>query len=554
VSTRSSAETEARIQHWDYEIDVVCVGSGAAACSAAITAASQGASAILVEKLPVAGGTTSKSGGVAWIPNNHFLRERGIADSKTDCLRFLARLAFPQRYTPDSATLGLSESDYRLLEAFYDNAAPMMESLEREKVVAFQPFTMWSVNKLAPDYADHLPENKVPFGRAVEPAAGAGAVGGSALAAQLHKWLANHRIPVLLEHRVTKLVKDHETGRIIGIEAETDGKMVRIRAHKAVIFGTGGYAHNTELISYHQAGLYGSCAVSGSTGDFIDIATSAGARLGAMYTAWRCQVVLEEALENRFLPSGVYVLPGDSMILVNRFGRRIVNEKLNYNDRTQSHFTYDPVDKTYPNQVQFMIFDQRTLDASGGDFPIPIDPADYPYLISAETPAELASKVSERLRKIAPKTGGIALDSAWATTLTKTIARYNEFARTGKDLDFQRGVHAYDRDWHLLFSARRQGTRQEANTMPNVTMHPIASGPLYAIILGAGALDTNSGPAINEHAQVLDASDRPIPGLYGAGNCIASPARGAYYGAGGTIALALTYGYIAANHALKEIV
>lgn len=554
IGGRADAAQNSVNEPWDHEADVVCVGSGAAAGAAAVTAASHGAKVIVVEKMPLLGGTTAKSGGVAWIPNNPALRAKGVEDRKEDCLRYLARFAYPRQYTPNSPTLGLPELQYRLLEAFYDNGSPMLEHMERVGAVRFKEYRLFHLDRPAPDYADHLPENKVPTGRALEPAEGAGpSSGGSSLASYLEEWLRKHDVPILTEHRVTRVIKDQ--GRVIGVEAQTGDRVVRIRARKAVIFGTGGYAHNPTLVQLHQPGLYGACAMPGSTGDFLGIAAEAGASMGSLHTAWRTQVLLEEALENPALGLGAFVLPGDSMIVVNKYGQRVVNEKRDYNDRTRVHFTFDPTREEYPNHLLFMIFDERSLDAFGGAYPFPLDKRESPYLIEGATIEDLGAKIDARLQAVADRTGGVRLESGFAQATKAAIERFNGYAKAGRDPEFDRGLHAYDREWHLLFSARREGTRYPVNPMPNITMHPFTrSGPYYAFILAPGALDTNGGPQINEKAQVLAADGTPIPGLYGAGNCIASPSHQAYYGAGGTIGLAMTFGYIAALNAVREAV
>jgi len=537
---------------WDHETDVLCVGSGAAACTAAITAIDSGARVMLVEKMPMLGGTTGKSGGVAWIPNHFILRKEGIEDRKEDCLQYLARYAYPQIYDASSPTLGLTEANYKLLEAFYDNGSVAIDKLQELGACQFKEFRLFHLDRPAPDYADHLPENKVPTRRPLDPAVGSGLSGGGAsLAAQLAAWLEKKDVPILTETRVTRLVLDK--GRVIGVEAESGGKTVRIRAKRGVVFGTGGFSHNVDLVDRHQVALYGSCAMPGSTGDFIEIAQEAGAKMGSLQLAWRTQVLFEEALANRVLGQGAFVLPGDSMIMVNKYGQRVTNEKRCYNDRTMVHFTYDPTREEYPNQLLFMLFDERSIDAFGGAFPFPLDKRESPYLIEGKDWDSLFTALGERLQKLHGKSGGVALAPEFAANTKAAISRFNGYAKKGVDPEFDRGKQLYDREWHVLFSGWREGTSQPPNNYPNNTMYPLADkGPYYAFILAAGSLDTNGGPVINEKAQVLGRGDQPIAGLYGAGNCISSPSRAAYYGAGGTIGLAVAFGYIAGVNAAKE--
>ncbi|WP_105034167.1 FAD-dependent oxidoreductase [Cryobacterium aureum] len=82
-------------QIWDVETDVIVVGAGAAGFAAAITAARTGASVLLLEKAGMPGGTTSKSGGTIWVPNNSFMRAAGFEDSRDDALRYISSV-FPR--------------------------------------------------------------------------------------------------------------------------------------------------------------------------------------------------------------------------------------------------------------------------------------------------------------------------------------------------------------------------------------------------------------------------------------------------------------------------
>ncbi len=230
---------------------------------------------------------------------------------------------------------------------------------------------MFALDRPATDYLDQVPENKVPAGRALGPLKSDGTMGqGVDLMTQLHAGLKRRGVPVLTAHRATRIVMNPQ-GRVIGVECDAAGKTVRLRARKAVIFGSGGYAHNTEFVdAYQKQSLMGACAMPWSTGDFINIAGAAGARMGDLSTAWRSQIVLDEALQARTLAAGVFFPPGDSMLQVNRYGVRAVDENRNYNDRTTVHGYFDATQSEFPNLLMFMIYDQRSAEAFAGDYPL----------------------------------------------------------------------------------------------------------------------------------------------------------------------------------------
>ena len=543
---------------WAVEADVLIVGSGIAGTAAALAAASKGASVVILEKMPFKGGTTAKSGGVFWIPNNPWLKSQGVADERRDALQYMVRLAHPQRYVESDSLLGITQSEFDLIAAFYDNASHVVETLVATTGLKFMPWYTWE-GKAYPDYFAQIPENKVQRGRSLVPDVNGhpermiwpqGGGTGESLLWQLQQGFDKLPIQLLLEHRVLDVLKNSD-GAIHGLRVDRgDAEPVNFRARKAVIFCSGGFTHNPELArTYLKGHIWGGCAAPGSTGDFVGIAQRAGATLGNMANAWWGQIPVEVALKTRSVPVDVWSTPGDSMIQVNRYGRRWVNEKIQYDERAQVHFVWDPVKAEYPNLLSFMIWDARTAKLYAGYDPIPAANAKLLHVIEGATLEELATNIEARLGGIAAHTGGVKLDKDFRASLRASIERFNRFASSGKDEDYARGEAPIETAFQFMNAAKA------ANPHPNLTMHPIAkTGPFYAVILGAGTLDTKCGAVVNPQGQVLDEQRKPIPGLYAAGNCVAHPAGQAYWAGGGTIGPAMTFGYLAGTAASAEAV
>ncbi len=546
VFAQSKAYAQGR---WDHEADVVVVGTGAAGSSAALFASQGDSKVLLVEKGVAYGGTTGISAGVFHIPNNALMRRAGVADPREDAIRYYARTAYPAMYSAKAPNFGLFENEYNLIAAFYDNASNAIDGLVAMGALQIAPWLDFE-GKGWPDYYSHLPEDTAPRGRQLVPknlTTGEPMMSGIELLRQLRVVLDRRSIPVLLRHRATRLVLNDKR-QVIGLEATTDEgqRTVAIRARKGVIFGSGGFTHNRELrMKMLRGPVFSGCGPVTNEGDLIYIAGAVGAKFTNMAHAWWHPQVLELALQTTAtnLSGGN---PGDSMLVVNKYGTRVVNEMKRYNDRGQAFFDWDPVRVEYRNMLLFMIFDQRTRDLYARQQPIPAKGASAPWLLSANTFEELSRVIDNRLAQLEERVR-FRLDSSFDANFRITLSKYNDYAVAGVDPEFHRGEATHEISGH--------GPRREGNTYPNITMCPLSPrGPYYAVILCGGTVDTKGGPKINPKAQMLDGDDRPIPGLYGAGNCIGAPAGEAYWAGGCTIGSALTFGQIAGRNAAAESV
>jgi FAD binding domain/FAD dependent oxidoreductase len=290
------------------------------------------------------------------------------------------------------------------------------------------------------------------------------------------------------------------------------------------------------------------CAALTNEGDFVYIASAVGAQLRNMNYAWMCPVSLEKAVAGTPDLSGMFSVAGDSMLWVDKRGYRVVNEKLAYNELAQIFFQWDAAKAEYPYLVLIAVWDQRSQEYSAsGEYGRLIVPAgtDDSHVIRGETWELLEREIAKRLQRYSVVTGGLELSVDFLKSLKASVTRFNQFAKAGRDDDFHRG----ERQVEQLFN----GAVKEEPGRTNLTMYPLSDhGPYYAALVSGGTLDTKGGPKTTINGQVLDDLDRPIPGLYGVGNCVASASGRAYWAGGATLGPILAFAYRAAQAAHAE--
>jgi succinate dehydrogenase/fumarate reductase flavoprotein subunit len=145
----------------------------------------------------------------------------------------------------------------------------------------------------------------------------------------------------------------------------------------------------------------------------------------------------------------------------------------------------------------------------------------------------LRSGYVQRARSLRALADKIGIDAA---AFEKTVRDFNADAARGEDRQFHRGSTAYNR--YL----------GDPDHQPNACIGPIRKTPFYAVKTYIGDLGTFAGIKTDAHARALDNNGAVIPGLYVAGNDMASMMGGNYPGGGITLGPAMTFGYIAGKH------
>ncbi|PVH76964.1 fumarate reductase/succinate dehydrogenase flavo protein [Cadophora sp. DSE1049] len=539
--------------------DVVIIGAGAAGLVAALRAHFHGLRPLLVEKSTHVGGASAVSGGGVWIPNNHLSQSAGIKDSIANALEYLETII---------DDVGSASSRERKI-AFLTEGPKMAKWLEDEgfrwvhstgypdyyverdggavgRTIEGTVFDLknlgdWEdfmlIRKAAGAFAMHTFEYRfvVNFKRTWE-AFGAFLIVilrtifwkfwgclpvtlGMSLVAQLLLLVKLRGIEVRRDCPMIKLHVDD--GKVAGVVVKKDGVDTLVRANRGVMLCAGGFAKNAAMRQKHTKGPVSDMWTSVPDGDMgcaIQAGQEVGGAVALLDDAWWGPTFVNPqtgethfALVERSLPHS---------IIVDSHGKRFMNESQSYVDC--GHAQYER-HQTVPGIPAWFIFDSQHRNK--------YMMWSYP---PGKTPDEaFSSGLITRGATLSELAGKIKID---AGNLVLTVQRFNAMASVGKDEDFNRGDHFYDRYFG------------DASSKPNPNLGPLVEAPFYAIQVWPGDLGTKGGLVTDEFGRVIREDGTPIQGLYAAGNSSASVMGRTYPGAGGTLGPAMTFAFAAMNH------
>lgn len=532
---------------WDETFDLVCVGSGLGGCAAAVAGAVAGLEAVVLEKTSRVGGQTAWSQGIVWVGNTGAAPDDSAADTRA-YLDYLGA----GRADPD-VTASFVEHAPRALRFFQERGVALypVESLPDHwfplgagskpggRSHQVQPFEAQSLG----EWRRRLEFTPYGHGRVTfeEMASWGGRAGyrnwdrgviaqreaddvrtfGAGLAGHFFKAVLDHHVPVRVDTKASRLVVEED--RVVGLELE-GGR--RIRARRGVVLATGDYNASRQLMGWwDEFGAWPPTGAPRNQGDGFVMAAERGAAFSIMHWKLVAQLgysVPGEAVEGQPLArtAGARELAYPHSILVNRTGRRFADEAA-FGDVTTNLRSFDADRHQLVNVPCWFIFDSQYLAKYGLQ---PLAPGAEPpsWLPRANSLAELGKLL------------GIEADG-----LDSTVERFNRFVETGADEDFRRG--------HIPWSNRAAGDSSQKN--PN--LGSVSAPPFFGLELlttGTSAV----GLVTNAHGQVIHLRGHAIPGLYACGDVAAGRHVGVGYQAGLSLAGAMTFGWLAAQHAAER--
>lgn len=529
--------------------DVLVVGSGSAALSAALRAAVGGLTVILFEKTRWIGGTSAMSGAGTWIPANHHMRGAGIPDSPAEALAYIRAASPPEWQLEEDA----------LWRAFVATAPRMLEFLERHTPLRF-------ALAREPDIRSELAGGKV-FGRMLSPKVlSRRLVGrhakrirrstlphlfsyqevydfdayhrpisamarfapqllwrlltdrrgqGSALVTGLLRGCLDHGCRIETMAPVVQLSLDPRDNAVTGVMVQRAGRRTLYTARRGVLLASGGFEWSQEMRERNFPGpLDWIGSPRSNEGDGQRMALAAGARLARLDQA-NIYPAVPTRYEGRLHGLPVVFQAEPHAIVVNRAGKRFVSE-------------YD-----------FNIGEQ--IDARDSDTGAPLHLpvwviADRRFLKRSLALRWYARKDPRWLRRAATLEQLATLIEVPPQALVATVARFNSFCAGGRDLDFHRGESAWE--------------RFKAGGAP--ALGRIEASPFYAMPLNRSILGTKGGARTDDKGQVLRPDGSVIAGLYAAGLAMANPIGTRAVGPGTTIGPNLTWGFICAESMLAR--
>lgn len=540
--------------------DFIVVGSGPGSLCAALLMRDAGKSVVVLEKADLLGGTTATSGGVMWIPNNRYMKEQGISDSREQAIAYMDAVIGDSDDTPgtshDRRVAYVDESQnmleyligkgltFRRIPSWPDYHAANGESEAGRTVIS----ELFDLNQLG-DWKDKLRPGFLPLAGYIEEAmqlptmkrslksfgtllkmigrtVGTRLTGkhyataGQALQGQLLHAAIQAGVDVRVSCGVTELLQD--SNRITGVVTD---KGDRLDAKLGVLLNSGGFAKNQNMLDQYLPGAKTewSGANESDTGEMIEEGARLGAALAQMDQRVGYPVTMVPGKDAPVYMQSDIAKP--HAILVDQQGERYMKEAASYMELSNGILERNQQVAAIPS---WMIFDSQytSLFMLAGTMP-------NKKKLEAWK-AEGFLKQGDSLSELAQSCG------VEASKLEATVSRFNGFVTSGKDADFTRGDHVYD-NW--LGDPLAEGSK---------TLGKIEQGPFYALPIYPGDVSTFGGLVTDTSARVLREDGSALEGLYATGVSTASVMGKKATGAGASIGPSLTWGYVAAKHALSS--